>query len=481
MPDGLAALHTLGVVLDATEAQPFAGIRFIDGDVSVGAAFPEGYALGVRRTVLHSRMVEAAAGAGVRMLWGTAVSGICADGVRLGGETIRARWIAGADGFHSRVACWAGLAVKPRVRPRFGFRIHYRVAPWSGYMELHWGAGCQIYVTPIGPQEVCAALISRDPRLRLNDALARFPQLSARLAGAPQVTSERGAVTASRRLPRVYRGNLALIGDASGSVDAITGEGLCLSFRQALALADSLAAGDLSRYQAGAPAAGAASHTDVEPDVDDGPAKLAAPTHFSRHGIRTTHFSITAVFSRMRSHLLLTALAVCVAAWGQEYALHADPARSSVQFTLPATLHTVHGSFKLKQGAIRFDPAAGRISGEIVVDATSGNSGDQGRDRRMHEILDSAKYPDIIFAPDRVEGTVAAQGASQIQVHGTFRIHGAVHEITLPVEVRMNHGQASARTKFTIPYVKWGMKNPSKLFLRVGDTVEIEAATGALP
>lgn len=241
MPDGLAALRSLGVTLDAADAEPFRGIRFVDGGVSFESEFPEGHALGVRRTVLHSRMVEAAAAAGVRMLWGSPVSIP---------ETIPARWIVGADGFHSRVRRWAGLAVKPPVSQRFGFRIHYRMAPWSDYMELHWGAGCQIYVTPIGPQEVCAALISRNPRLRMDEALAQFPQLAARLAGAKRATTERGAVTANRHLPRVYRGNVALIGDASGSVDAITGEGLCLSFQQAIALADSLASGDLARYQA---------------------------------------------------------------------------------------------------------------------------------------------------------------------------------------------------------------------------------------
>jgi flavin-dependent dehydrogenase len=249
MPDGLAALRSLGVPLDAAEAQPFRGIRFVDRGISVESAFPEGYALGVRRTVLHSKMVEAAAAAGVRMLWGTPVSGICPDGVSIAGATVPARWIVGADGFHSRVRRWAGLAVKPPTSQRFGFRIHYRVAPWSDYMELHWGSGCQIYVTPIGPREVCAALISRNPRLRLDEALAQFPQLFARLNGAPRATTERGAVTANRSLPRVYRGNVALIGDASGSVDAITGEGLCLSFHQAIALADSLASGDLARYQ----------------------------------------------------------------------------------------------------------------------------------------------------------------------------------------------------------------------------------------
>ncbi|HVN03478.1 MAG TPA: YceI family protein [Bryobacteraceae bacterium] len=185
----------------------------------------------------------------------------------------------------------------------------------------------------------------------------------------------------------------------------------------------------------------------------------------------------------MRSYILLTALAVCAtASWGQAIDLHLDPAHTTIQFTLSATLHTVHGSFKLKHGDIHFDPATGRISGEVVVDATTGNSGDDGRDRRMHkDVLQSAKYPEIVFTPDRVNGAVAQQGASQIQVHGMFRIHGDAHEITLPVDVHIANGQVSAKTHFTIPYVKWGMKNPSNFFLHVGDKVEIGADASAVP
>ena len=183
----------------------------------------------------------------------------------------------------------------------------------------------------------------------------------------------------------------------------------------------------------------------------------------------------------MRSKLLLIALAACTA-WAQEIVLNPDPAHTTVQFKLSATLHTVHGSFKLKRGAIRFDPATGKISGDVVVDAASGASGDDKRDRNMHQdVLESAKYPEIAFTPDRVNGVVAPKGPSQIQVHGMFRIHGAAHEITLPVQVQVNNGRVSAKTAFSIPYVQWGMRNPSTRFLHVGDKVEIEAATGALP
>jgi len=118
----------------------------------------------------------------------------------------------------------------------------------------------------------------------------------------------------------------------------------------------------------------------------------------------------------------------------------------------------------------------------VIVDATSGNSGSDGRDRKMHkDVLQSERYPEIAFIPDHVEGTVDPRGTSQVQVHGTFRIHGDAHQITIPVQVRMTDGKAAATAHFTIPYVKWGMKNPSTFVLRVSENVEIEAATGALP
>jgi flavin-dependent dehydrogenase len=123
------------------------------------------------------------------------------------------------------------------------------MAPWTDCMEIYWGEGCQIYVTPVSAHEVCVALISRTPELRLQEALRRhFPVLCERLRGAAEASRERGAVTATLRLKSVARGNVALIGDASGSVDAITGEGICLSFRQADVLADAMVTGNLSAY-----------------------------------------------------------------------------------------------------------------------------------------------------------------------------------------------------------------------------------------
>jgi polyisoprenoid-binding protein YceI len=166
-----------------------------------------------------------------------------------------------------------------------------------------------------------------------------------------------------------------------------------------------------------------------------------------------------------------------------EIELNFVPPKTTINFTLGDILHTVHGSFKVKRGAVHFDSATNKIRGEIVVEAASGNSGSSGRDKRMqHEVLESERYPDILFRPDRVEGQVTDVGASTVQVHGMFSIHGAEHEITIPVQVEMSPGQWSANTHFTVPYVKWGLKNPSTFVLRVNQTVEIEIqATGETP
>lgn len=160
--------------------------------------------------------------------------------------------------------------------------------------------------------------------------------------------------------------------------------------------------------------------------------------------------------------------------------LQMDPAETKVEFTLPTVLHTVHGSFTLKRGSMQFDPATGRASGELAVDATSGESGSNGRDHRMHkEVLQSDRFPEIVFRPDHVEGKVLPRGASQVQLHGIFTIHGASHEVTMPMEVVAFDGEYTVVGHLSVPYVKWGMKNPSTLMLRVHDTVDIKVETVA--
>jgi flavin-dependent dehydrogenase len=251
MPDGIAAARALGISLEDAAAQPFRGIRFAEDGVSVEADFPRGHGYGVRRTALHGLMVERAAAAGVHLLWDGRVSGIAADAVEVDGRQVRTRWIVGADGGNSPTRRWANLDASEHDSRRFAFRRHYRVARWSEFMEIHWSDGRQIYITPVAPGEICVVLISSDPHLRLEDALMRFPEVSRRLEAGARSSRERGGVSVSRRLRRVAKGRVALVGDASGSVDAITGEGICLLFRQAVLLAEALEAGDLARYQAG--------------------------------------------------------------------------------------------------------------------------------------------------------------------------------------------------------------------------------------
>jgi polyisoprenoid-binding protein YceI len=162
----------------------------------------------------------------------------------------------------------------------------------------------------------------------------------------------------------------------------------------------------------------------------------------------------------------------------QEAVLELDPAQTHIEFTLADVLHTVHGTFKLKSGTIRFDPTTGKAGGLVVVDVTSGNSGSGSRDHKMHkDILESRKYPEATFTPVRVIGRVEAQGDSPIELSGIFKLHGKEHELTLATTVRRGGDQLTASAHLVIPYVDWGLKNPSTLFLRVASQVEIDIKT----
>jgi len=159
-----------------------------------------------------------------------------------------------------------------------------------------------------------------------------------------------------------------------------------------------------------------------------------------------------------------------------------DPAQTKVNFTVDSTLHTVHGDFRLKRGSIQFDNATGQAGGELVVDSASGRSGSDGRDKKMHkDVLESPKYSDIVFTPQHVKGTVAAEGKSQIEVEGTLTMHGKSKPATLPLEVQLQGGAGTADGSFTVKYQEWGMKSPSTFILRVSDKVEIHIhATGRM-
>jgi polyisoprenoid-binding protein YceI len=161
----------------------------------------------------------------------------------------------------------------------------------------------------------------------------------------------------------------------------------------------------------------------------------------------------------------------------QQMTLYLDPAITRIEFTLGATLHTVHGTFALKSGTIHFNPSTGSISGLVTVDATSGDSGNNGRDHKMHqEILESQRYPEITFTPTKLSGKVELQGDSTVQVAGTLRLHGTEHPLTLALPLQAKGNNLSARTHIIIPYIAWGLKNPSTFMLHVSDRVEVDIA-----
>jgi polyisoprenoid-binding protein YceI len=161
-------------------------------------------------------------------------------------------------------------------------------------------------------------------------------------------------------------------------------------------------------------------------------------------------------------------------AFGQKRVFVADPNQSRVEFTLGDILHTVHGIFHLKSGDLRFDPSTGVAEGQLVVDADSGDSGNKARDRKMKsDILETQQYPDIIFRPRGVKGAMASLGNSQVELDGVMILHGQSHPMEITVPITVNGDTASADIPFEIPYVKWGLKNPSTLFLRVSEEVEI--------
>ncbi|MGH9727476.1 MAG: YceI family protein [Candidatus Acidiferrales bacterium] len=178
---------------------------------------------------------------------------------------------------------------------------------------------------------------------------------------------------------------------------------------------------------------------------------------------------------------------ICVAAFpvpvqAQNVTLNLDPALTQIAFTVGAVLHTVEGTFKLKNGAIQFNPATGEAGGEIIVDGTTGETGNDSRDRKMHKsVLESATYPEIVFVPRRVRGRVSLSGESQVQVQGSVKLHGSQHGITIPADIRVTGDQLTATVHFAIPYVEWGLKDPSTFLLRVDKKVDVVIhATGRL-
>ena len=247
MPDGIAAARALGIDLRCRRP-PFQGIRFHEGGASVEAPFPKVLAwVSAARLCIASWWIAPLKRACASS--GTPASRAWTPRLLAGGRLVRARWIVGADGGQSSVRRWSGLDACRRDSRRYGFRRHYRVAPWSEFMEIHWGDGCQLYITPVSAAEVCVVLISRDPRLRLDDVLPQFPEVARRLAAADPSTPERGGVSASRVLRsvcggRVRCGRRLRLGGRHYRRRPLP------AFPAGRGLADALAAGDLRLYQA---------------------------------------------------------------------------------------------------------------------------------------------------------------------------------------------------------------------------------------
>jgi menaquinone-9 beta-reductase len=237
LPSGVDALRQLGVPLATLDGFPFYGIRFLEGGASIEARFAAGHGIGVRRIRLHRLLGERAESLGVGLHWGVNAEKLA--------ELAESRWIVGADGQSSRLRKLSGLDRDIVLSRRFGFRRHYRIAPWSDMVEVYWGAGGQFFVTPVAG----VALLTRNSRSRIDAMLPEHPALLQRLRYAERVSSDRGACTLNRYLRRLSNSRVVLIGDASGSVDAIAGDGLTLCFQQAIALADALDRNDLRPYR----------------------------------------------------------------------------------------------------------------------------------------------------------------------------------------------------------------------------------------
>ncbi|MET9437291.1 FAD-dependent monooxygenase [Streptomyces sp. NPDC006551] len=245
MPSGVAALHELGVA--RPPGRELRGIRYTDGRHAAEAAFRDSHGLGVRRTALHTALHRRAVELGVRLVPGKVAE------VHLGHDTVTAagmtaRWLIAADGLHSPVRRTLGLDLAASAPRRYGMRRHYRIAPWTDFVEVHWSRHGEAYVTPVADRLVGVAVLSHDRR-PYEEHLAAFPALAAALRGT-EAGPVRGAGPLRTRARSRRAGRVLLIGDAAGYVDALTGEGIALATATATAAVACLAAGRPEDYPA---------------------------------------------------------------------------------------------------------------------------------------------------------------------------------------------------------------------------------------
>ena len=198
---------------------------------------------------------------------------------------------------------------------------------------------------------------------------------------------------------------------------------------------------------------------------------------------RRAHNSIRA-FSALLG--LLVVLGLTAAARAQApatpIAITLDPSTTSIRWSLNTTLHTVDGTFKLKNGAFKIDPATGSVNGEIVVDAASGESGDSARDKRMQSaVLESAQYPTITFRPTHIDGKIDLAAAGSVVVDGILNLHGQDHPMKITVNLHPQGDDVALATHFTVPFVAWGLKDPSTFVFRTDKQVTLDVEATAMP
>lgn len=250
MPAGVDRLDRLGIDIDALPSHPFRGVRYVDSRVVAEGRFSSGSGRGIRRSILHAELSRRAAELGADLRWGTAARALDGNEIDTDSGRLRGRFVVAADGRSSMMREWAGIVTSSPARPRFGVRRHYAVEPWTDLVEVHWTEGVEAYVTPVDDGMVGVAVLSGARPLSFDGSVSRLPELAHRLEGAEVVSRDRGAGPFGRRAAAVVRGRLALVGDASGSLDPITGEGLSLAFGQAQALVRAISQGSLTSYAA---------------------------------------------------------------------------------------------------------------------------------------------------------------------------------------------------------------------------------------
>lgn len=251
MPPGVARLQRLGVEIPEAWSHPFRGIRYIDGEYTAEADFLEGPGLGVRRLALSEALRARARGLGVEIREGVEALEFTEAGDQVALMTsagaVSGRWLVAADGLHSQIRKRAGFAVTQAPKRRLGVRRHFTVRPWSPFVEVWWQEGVEAYVTPVGPERVGLAFLWDGPRGNYDLFLERFPDLAARLG--PPESQIRGAGPFDVRVDRRVRGRVALVGDAAGYADAITGEGITLGMACAEALVEAICADRIGDYE----------------------------------------------------------------------------------------------------------------------------------------------------------------------------------------------------------------------------------------